>query len=82
MADILNKGDVVSLEDFSRLVIGIPSSDIKKVFDFIKENGGIETYSKRIDLSVFVSDEVEKSRDQHLQWNYIKLSNGKYFQLC
>lgn len=81
MADILNKGDVVSLEDFSRLVIGIPSSDIKNVFDFIKENGGIETYSKRIDLSVFVSDEVEKSRDHHLQWNYIKLSNGKYFQL-
>jgi len=81
MADILNKGDVVSLEDFSKLVIGIPSSDIKKVFDFIKENGGIETYSKRIDLSVFVSDEVEKSRDHHLQWNYIKLSNGKYFQL-
>lgn len=81
MADILNKGDVVSLEDFSRLVIGVPSSDIRKVFDFIKENGGIETYSKRIDLSVFVSDEVEKSRDQHLQWNYIPLSNGKYFQL-
>ena len=77
MSEIMNRGVALSLEQFSKIARGVPSEDIEKVYNFIKENGGIETYSNRIDLGIFVADNIGETPS--LPWASVPLSNGKYF---